>query len=64
MPNFAGNSKTMFVPFETNEVYENLMKSNFDNIRIINERMLVNDYETNIERNLQQISGNNRSYND
>ena len=46
--NFAGVSKTLFVPYDTNKVYEDILTSTYGttNIKLIDESQLANDYDS------------------
>ena len=46
--NFAGVSKNLFVPYDTNKVYEDILTSTYGttNIKLIDESQLANDYDS------------------
>lgn len=62
--NFGGISKTLFVPYETNQVYTDVLNSTYGstNTRLINANILENDYDSTIGHNPVDIEGNTRHY--
>ena len=64
-PNFSGVSKSLFVPYETNQVYEDILNSKYgsNNISLINNKQLKNDYDhIHEDHNPLVISGDTVHY--
>jgi hypothetical protein len=63
-PNFGGTSKTLFVPYETNQVYTDALNSTYGstNIRLIDESILENDYDSTINHNPVSVAGDTVHY--
>ena len=60
--NFSGVNKVLYVPFETNNIYSDIMTKPINNNFIIDEKMLSNDYENIISYKPLDYRGNTKAY--
>lgn len=61
-PNFLGNNKVLYVPFETNNIYAEIMNEPINNNNMIDNTLLVNDYENTISFQPLDYRGNTKAY--
>ena len=61
-PNFGGVNKNLFVPFDTNKVYSDILTSKIDDTSIIDTSKLINDYEVQLKYNTLNYEGNTKAY--